>query len=97
MISKGLSNQFGNLWLRKGYRKFGIGVAVFVLSSRDVVHGVLRFIIRRKATNEGVGVALNFDVYDEPSEIELCQGIQYVLDMLGKKQGQPNSNHVSIS
>jgi len=38
--------------------------------------------VRRKEDDKAVAVGLNFDVYDEPTDIELSKGIEYVLEML---------------
>jgi len=40
--------------------------------------------VRRTKDNEPVGVALNFDVYDEPAQLEASQAIAYVFELLGK-------------
>jgi hypothetical protein len=84
-ISSDLSNQCGNLCCRKDYRKSiltRVRIDKLYFSSLGFIV-MYSIIVRRIKDNQAVGVALSFDAYDEPTEVDVSKDIGYVLDMLG--------------
>ncbi|CAL8104517.1 unnamed protein product [Orchesella dallaii] len=55
---------------------------------KELVEKHFSFIVRRRSNGKPLGVALNFDVYDEPSEWESSPEMIYMMEMLESVESQ---------